>query len=124
MRLGNRSRSDVERQPSGQRRRPAHLECHSQREPSRGTGSTWKTEQVPDVNEIGYTRLTAVSCSAASACMAVGTYNGGTEAVSELWNGISRKLYAMPGPPQAEPFVQPAGLSCTQPSFAMRRSRN
>jgi hypothetical protein len=73
-------------------------------------GSTWKTQQVPDVNEIGYTQLTAVSCSAASACVAMGTYNGGTGAISELWNGTSWKLYPMPGPAQAEPFVQPAGL--------------
>ena len=82
----------------------------------RWDGSTWKTQHVPDVNEIGYTQLTAVSCSSASACMAVGTYNGGTGAISELWNGTSWKLYSMPGPPQPQPFVQPAGLSCTEPS--------
>lgn len=82
----------------------------------RWDGSTWKTQQVPDVNEIGYTQLTAVSCSSASACMAVGTYNGGTGAISEVWNGTSWKLYPMPGPPQPEPSMQPAGLSCTEPS--------
>lgn len=49
----------------------------------RWDGSTWKTQHVPDVNLIGYTRLTAVSCSRDSACMAAGTYNGGIMAVGE-----------------------------------------
>jgi hypothetical protein len=71
---------------------------------------------VPGVNLIGYTKLTAVSCSSASACMAAGTYNGGITAVAESWNGAAWQLHPMPGPPQLGPYVQPAGLSCTGPA--------
>jgi hypothetical protein len=82
----------------------------------RWDGSTWKTQHVPDVNLIGYTKLTAVSCGSASACMALGTYNGGITAIAESWNGATWQLHPMPSPPQPEPFVQPAGLSCTGPA--------
>jgi hypothetical protein len=82
----------------------------------RWDGSTWTTQQVPDVNPAGYTQLTAVSCSSASACMAAGTYNGGISAVAESWNGAAWQLHPMPSPPQPEPFVRPAGLSCTGPA--------
>ena len=82
----------------------------------RWDGSTWKTEKVPDVNLTGDTQLTAVSCSSASTCMALGTYNGGIMAVAESWNGAAWQLYPMPSPPQPEPHVQPAGLSCTWPA--------
>jgi hypothetical protein len=50
------------------------------------------------------------------ACTAVGTYDEGTRAIAGLWNGAARKLYPTPSPPQSEPFVQPAALSCTGPS--------
>jgi hypothetical protein len=82
----------------------------------RWDGSTWKTQQVPDVNLTGYTKLTAVSCSSASACMALGTHNGGFMAVAESWNGAAWQLQRMPSPPQLEPYIQPAGLSCTGPA--------
>jgi hypothetical protein len=81
----------------------------------RWDGSTWKAQHVPDVNPTGSTQLTAVSCSSESSCMAVGTYNGATAAIAESWNGAAWKLYRMPGPPQPQPLVQPAGLSCTGP---------
>jgi hypothetical protein len=79
----------------------------------RWDGSTWKTQHVPGVNLTGYTRLTAVSCSAASACIAAGTYDGGIMAIAESWNGAAWELRPMPGPPQRQPYVQPAGLWCT-----------
>jgi hypothetical protein len=82
----------------------------------RWDGSTWTTQHVPDVNPIGSTRLTAVSCSSDSACMAAGTYNAGTMAFAESWNGAAWKLHPMPGLPQPQPYVQPAGLSCTGPA--------
>jgi hypothetical protein len=82
----------------------------------RWDGSTWTIQSVPDVNRIGSTQLTAVWCSSDSACMAVGTYNGATAAIAESWNGAVWTLHPMPGPPQPEPFVQPAGLSCTGPA--------
>jgi hypothetical protein len=81
----------------------------------RWDGSTWTTQQVPDVNLTGYTQLTAVSCSSAGACMAAGTYNGGISTIAESWNGAGWQLHLMPSPPQPEPYVQPAGLSCTGP---------
>jgi len=81
----------------------------------RWDGSTWTTQQVPDVNLTGYTQLTAVSCSSASACMAAGTYNGGISTIAESWNGAGWQLHLMPSPPQPEPYVHPAGLSCIGP---------
>jgi hypothetical protein len=44
---------------------------------------------VSDVNLTGYTQLTAVSCSSGSACMALGTYNGGISAIAESWTGAA-----------------------------------
>jgi len=82
----------------------------------RWNGSTWTIQHVLDMNPAGYTRLTAVSCSSDTACMALGTYNEGVSAIAESWNGAAWQLYRMPGPPQPEPFVQPAGLSCTGPA--------
>jgi hypothetical protein len=82
----------------------------------RWDGSTWTTQQVPEVNLTGYTQLTAVSCSSASACMALGTYNGGISAIAESWNGAAWQLHPMPSPPRPEPFFRPAGLSCTGPA--------
>ena len=82
----------------------------------RWDGSTWTIQRVPDVNRAGYTQLTAVSCSSDSACMAAGTYNAGITAIAESWNGAAWTLHPMPGPPQPQPFVQPAGLSCTGPA--------
>ncbi len=81
----------------------------------RWDGSAWTTQRVPEVNQPGYTKLTAVSCRSDSACMAAGTYNEGISAIAESWNGAAWQLYQMPGPSQPEPFVQPAGLSCTGP---------
>jgi hypothetical protein len=82
----------------------------------RWDGSAWKTQHVPDANLIGYTTLTAVSCRSDTSCLAVGTYDGGFRAIAETWNGAAWKLEPMPGPPQPEPFVQPAGLSCAGPA--------
>jgi hypothetical protein len=40
----------------------------------------------------------------------------GITAVAESWNGAAWQLYSMPSPPQPEPYVQPADLSCTGPA--------
>ena len=48
--------------------------------------------------------------------MALGTYNGGTSAIAESWNGAAWQLHTMPSPPQPEPYIQPACLSCTGPA--------
>jgi hypothetical protein len=82
----------------------------------RWDGSRWTTQQVPDVNSVGYTQLTAVSCSSPSACMALGTYNVAASAIAESWNGAAWQLFPMPGPPQPQPFVRPVALSCTGPA--------
>lgn len=56
----------------------------------RWDGSTCKTQHVPDVNLIGYTRLTAVSCSYDSACMALGSYNARVLAIAECGTAARR----------------------------------
>jgi hypothetical protein len=90
----------------------------------RWDGSTWNTQHAPDVDRIGYTRLTAVSCSSDSACMALGNYNGGFMAIAESWNGAAWRLHRMPSPPQPEPYVQPASLSCTGPAACIAVGTN
>jgi hypothetical protein len=82
----------------------------------RWDGSAWTTQHVPDANRIGYTALAAVSCSTVASCVTVGTYNGGFRAIAETWNGAAWKLQPMPGPPQAEPHVEPATVSCAGPA--------
>jgi hypothetical protein len=82
----------------------------------RWNGSAWRSERVPALNKIGYTELTAVSCSTDSSCLAAGTYDGGSRAIGESWNAGTWRLSVLPGPPQAAPFVQPAGVSCAGPA--------
>jgi hypothetical protein len=48
--------------------------------------------------------------------MALGTDDVAASAVAESWNGAAWQLSPMPGPPQPQPFVPPAGLSCTGPA--------
>jgi hypothetical protein len=82
----------------------------------RWDGSAWTIQHVPDVNPAGYTQLTAVSCSSDTACMALGSYDVAASGIAESWNGAAWQLYPMPGRPQPEPFVRPAGLSCPGPA--------
>jgi len=82
----------------------------------RWNGSAWLSERVPALNKIGYTELTAVSCSTERSCLAAGTYDGGSQAIAESWNAGTWRLSVLPGPPQGEPFVQPAGVSCAGPA--------
>jgi hypothetical protein len=46
---------------------------------------------------------------------AAATHNRGISTIAESWNGAGWQLHLMPSPPQPEPYVHPAGLSCTGP---------
>lgn len=73
----------------------------------RWTGVRWRVQPTPDVNRIGYSVLTAVSC-AAHACLAVGGYNGAA-LIAARWAGhgwqLARARYG--------PVTGPPSVSCT-----------
>jgi hypothetical protein len=73
----------------------------------RWTGVRWQVQPTPDVNRIGYSVLTAVSC-AAHACLAVGSYNGAA-LIAARWAGhgwqLARARYG--------PVTGPPSVSCT-----------
>jgi hypothetical protein len=76
-------------------------------------GSSWRVE--PAVSPPGATSasLAAVSCTAASACMAVGGYGGTSgfgQTLAESWNGTSWRLRATINPGTRNNLL--AGVSC------------
>lgn len=78
----------------------------------RWNGVDWTIVPTPGIATAPYTVLSAVSCSAASACTAVGSTTApGFGAVAERWNGSSWALEAMATPGNGEEgFV--LGVSC------------
>lgn len=59
---------------------------------------------------VGYTKLTAVSCTSVVSCAAVGTYQG--QPIAESWNGKSWRLQQPPEPPVDNYSAQLSGVSC------------
>ena len=85
-------------------------------------GSDWTPAVLTVPAGAGGGQLSAVSCPAANACQAVGSYedaNGGADPLVEAWNGSTWREAALPLPAGAVPFEQIgglSGLSCTSPS--------
>jgi len=76
-------------------------------------GTTWKLQTTPNLAGTLFGGLTGVSCSAASACEAVGDSSAGT--LAEVWNGTAWKLQTTPNPAGAL-FSELTGVSCSAAS--------
>src|SRR6516165_1822594 len=79
----------------------------------RWNGTSWKIQPVPNPAGATGTQLSGVSCSAASACTAVGTAPNAT--LAERWNGTSWRIQVTPNPPGAF-FAQLSSVSCSAAS--------
>jgi hypothetical protein len=75
-------------------------------------GGSWTLESVSSPSGSSLDALNAVSCSSASACVAVGSYQSGgagDKALAEVWDGHSWSLStAIPG--------DLTGVSCSSPT--------
>jgi hypothetical protein len=76
----------------------------------RWNGASWHIQKTPNPAQ-GGAALGAVSCVSSSACMAVGSFNGGT--LAEAWNGTRWQVQATPNPASGA-FL--GGVSCTSAS--------
>ena len=82
--------------------------------------AAWSVPPTPNVAGASSTNLSAVDCTSANSCMAVGqaTFNapGGTAAtVAEHWNGTSWQIVTTPNPPGST-FNSLNGVSCPRPN--------
>jgi hypothetical protein len=78
-------------------------------------GTSWAVQPVPDPPGGTGVALSGVSCSAAGACVAVGSYvdpAGSTVALAESWNGATWSILPVPAPPGSTESVL-LGVSCT-----------
>jgi hypothetical protein len=76
-------------------------------------GTTWKTVPTPSPPGATDIALSGVSCTAADACTAVGSYDnssGVLVTLAESWNGTSWRIQATPSP--GATFSQLSGVSC------------
>jgi hypothetical protein len=81
----------------------------------RWNGSTWSVQATPNPSGAKSTSLSAVSCTSATACTAVGSYNNsaGTQfALAEHWDGSTWSIQATPTPSGATSSSLSA-VSCT-----------
>jgi hypothetical protein len=78
-------------------------------------GTSWNTQTTPTLTGALYDALSGVSCTAADACTAVGSFSSSTKnaALVEVWDGSSWQVQATPGPGGAEGNSL-SGVSCTQ----------
>jgi hypothetical protein len=76
-------------------------------------GTAWATMPTPNASGATNSELNAVSCTAANACVAVGTYGISAHpylALAEVWNGASWTIQSTPDPGPANELE---GVSCT-----------
>ena len=73
-------------------------------------GTTWTVHAMPLSNGATTGAFGSVSCSAATACLAVG--GAGSQMVADAWNGSSWSAVSPPAPPSAN-TADLAGVSCT-----------
>jgi hypothetical protein len=81
-------------------------------------GSEWKVTTTPEPSGTLNGSLDAVSCTSASACIAVGEYENSSAIVApfaEIWNGTEWKVQSMPAPTGAK-VAYATGVSCTSAS--------
>jgi hypothetical protein len=79
-------------------------------------GTTWAMLTVPAPTGATTIQLTAVSCTSADACTAIGGYqtqtSGGGLPLAERWNGTAWTVQAVPIPASGTGFAL-TGVSCT-----------
>ncbi len=84
-------------------------------------GSSWQVQSTPDPTGATSSQLSGVSCSSATACIAVGDYNdsaGNEVTLAERWDGSSWQLQSTPNPTGATSSALngvscPSAKSCT-----------
>jgi hypothetical protein len=85
-----------------------------------GAGSSWAIQRTPNPL-IGDSGLTSVSCTSASACIAVGgriDRAGPQVTLAERWNGTRWSMLKTPNPP-GNRGSRLVGVSCTSPAFCI-----
>jgi hypothetical protein len=83
----------------------------------RWNGSTWHIQPTPNPRGAAVSSLSGVSCTAPSACMAVGASvnrAGAFQPLAERWNGTRWAIQPTPNPSQGGGFLN--GVMCTSPS--------
>ena len=78
-------------------------------------GSNWQTQATPNPSGATFSVFNGVSCTSATACTAVGSYNkssGGYLTLAARWNGSSWAIQATPNPSGAQGSIL-KGVSCT-----------
>jgi hypothetical protein len=84
----------------------------------RWNGTSWAIQSTPNPTGATFNSIGGVSCTAASACTASGTYtnSSGTQmTLAERWNGSSWAIQATPNPSGAKSSSL-GGVSCTAAS--------
>ncbi|HEX9357779.1 MAG TPA: hypothetical protein VF933_28680, partial [Streptosporangiaceae bacterium] len=83
----------------------------------RWNGSTWRIQPTPNPRGAAVSSLSGVSCTAPSACTAVGasiTRAGESQPLAERWDGTRWTIQPTPSPAQGGGFLN--GVACTSPS--------
>jgi hypothetical protein len=84
-------------------------------------GTSWSVQTTPNPSEATTSRLNSVSCTSASACVAVGEYEYKSglsykmQAFAEVWNGASWAVTSVPNPAETTSSSL-RGVSCTSSS--------
>jgi hypothetical protein len=81
------------------------------------SGTTWTPLTTPVPGGSVFAQLSGVSCASVKACVAVGTYRAedrSTPPFSEVWNGTTWSIEAIPEPPNADATL--SAVSCSSPS--------
>jgi hypothetical protein len=84
------------------------------------TVSTWSIVPSPNTSASQNNGLSDVSCSGPDFCMAVGTYQGSTTALTltEMWNGSSWSIVPSPNESTTN-FNSLGGISCTSATWCV-----
>jgi hypothetical protein len=83
----------------------------------RWNGSTWRIQPTPNPPGAAVSSLSGVSCTAPSACMAVGASvnrAGAFQPLAERWDGSRWRIQPTPNPSQGGGFLN--GVACTSAS--------
>jgi hypothetical protein len=81
----------------------------------RWNGKSWRIQATPNPAGSIYTAFAGLSCSAASACTAVGYHDNSADkelTLAERWNGARWRIQATPNAPHAKVGTNLSGVSC------------